>query len=168
MKPPKISPRIAGLLGLTVVNSALLAVIIAQFGPTETIPLGKSENALNVSASIKEMPVRKAFDAYSSVLARPIFSKSRTPFVPPLPAPLPPAPVPMLPVIVDPGLAVGGVMLKKGVSKAFLFSKTGSVAGAWASEGDEFQGWRVRSIDDLGVKVEQGGRSLQLNLYPVN
>jgi hypothetical protein len=168
MNLPKFSPRIAGLLGLAAINSALLALVATQFGPAETMPPRKSENALNVSGSVKEIPVRKPFETYNSVLGRPVFFKTRGPFVPLQPVASPPAPVPMSPVVVAPGLAVGGIVLMKGVSKAFLFSKTGSVAGVWASEGDEFQGWRLQSIDDTGVKVEQGGRSLQLSLYPVN
>jgi hypothetical protein len=60
--------------------------------------------------------------------------------------------MPTPPVAVDPGLVIGGVMLKNGLSKAFLFTKTGPSAGTWTGEGEEFQGWWVRSIDNSGAK----------------
>ena len=69
------------------------------------------------------------------------------------------------PVAVDPGLVVGGVMIKRGLSKAYLFSKAGS-CGAWAGEGETFQGWKVKSVKSTGVKLEQTGRSIELSLYP--
>ncbi len=71
------------------------------------------------------------------------------------------------PVVVDPGLAVGGVMIKGGLSKAYLFSKSGP-DGTWVAEGETFQGWQLKSVDRAGVKLEQGGLSLDLQLYPPN
>ena len=168
MKWPRLSPGLAGLLGLSVLNAALLAGVAAQLASDGSTSLGKVEGTLIVSGSIKEAAVRKPFEAYNVILAHPVFFKSRAPFVAPPPAPSPPPPAPPPPVATDPGLFVGGVMLKDGLSKAFLFRKAGSVAGTWASEGEEFQGWRVRSIDNSGVKLEQGGRTIRLSLYPVN
>lgn len=72
---------------------------------------------------------------------------------------------PAVAVAADPGLAVGGVMIKSGLSKAYLFSKAGS-GGAWTGEGETFQGWKVKSVKSTGVKLEQAGRSIELNLYP--
>jgi hypothetical protein len=47
------------------------------------------------------------------------------------------------PVAVSLGIVVGGVMIKSGLGKAYLFSKAGS-GGAWAREGETFQGWKVK------------------------
>jgi hypothetical protein len=58
-------------------------------------------------------------------------------------------------------------MIKNGLSKAFLFSKTGS-GGTWAAEGETFQGWHVKSINGTGARLEQSGRSMDLQLYPHN
>jgi hypothetical protein len=44
-------------------------------------------------------------------------------------------------MIVDPGLVLGGVMIKNDVRKSYVFSRAGA-SGAWASEGDEFMGQR--------------------------
>jgi hypothetical protein len=107
---------------------------------------------------------RKPLESYAQILAHPVFFKSRAPFVP-APPPLPPSPQTPSAVIIDPGLVVGGVMIKAGMSRAFLLSK-GGMAGAWVSEGEVFQGWQIKSIDKTGVKLEQGGRPLELALYP--
>jgi hypothetical protein len=56
-------------------------------------------------------------------------------------------------------------MIKSGLSKAYLFSKAGS-GGAWAGEGETFQGWKVKSVSRTGVKLEQTGRWVDLSLYP--
>lgn len=56
-------------------------------------------------------------------------------------------------------------MIKNDVRKAFVFSRGGS-GGAWIAEGDDFMGWQIRSIDRTSAKLEQKGRSLDLQLYP--
>ena len=56
-------------------------------------------------------------------------------------------------------------MIKSDVKKAYVFSRAGT-NGIWTSEGDEFMGWQVRSINRGGVKLEQKGRSIDLQLYP--
>ncbi|MBR1252567.1 hypothetical protein JQ634_02500 [Bradyrhizobium sp. AUGA SZCCT0240] len=94
-----------------------------------------------------------------------MFFKSREPFVPAQP---PPPAVPVAPpVVVDPGLLVGGVMINNGLSRAYLLGNAGQV-GVWVGEGDMLQGWTVKSIDKAGVKIEQGGRTIDLQLYPTN
>lgn len=107
---------------------------------------------------------RKPIDVYEQTLARPIFFKARTPFVPSPPQPAkvvaPPAPV-----VADPGLALGGVMIERSARKAYVFSRT-SNQGIWISEGQQFMGWEVRSISTTGARLEQHGRSLELELYP--
>ncbi|MBU6462904.1 MAG: hypothetical protein KGL35_22445 [Bradyrhizobium sp.] len=168
MKGLWLSPKTAILLSLSTLNVVLLVCIVMQFPLDGSVPLNRVAGALNVSGSLKEATARKPFEDYSLILAHPVFFKSRVPFVapPPAPAALPSTPKP--PVVTDPGLVVGGVMLRNGLSKAFLFSKAGPSTGTWASEGEEFQGWRVQSIDNSGVKLEQNGRSIRLTLYPVN
>ena len=56
-------------------------------------------------------------------------------------------------------------MLKSDTKKAYLFSKAGTGC-AWTVEGGEFMGWKVRSINGTGAKIEQMGRSIDLQLYP--
>jgi hypothetical protein len=75
-----------------------------------------------------------------------------------------PAPVPA-PVVVDPGLVLGGVIIAPDVKKAYLFSKADS-RGTWASEGENFMGWTVQSIDAASATLLQANRTIDLQLYP--
>jgi hypothetical protein len=119
----------------------------------------------DLSDSVAGASGRKPLEAYGEILAHPVFFKSRTPFVPDSPKQITVAAAPPPPVVVDPGLAVGGVMIKNGLNRAYLFSRAGQ-GGGWASEGEMFQGWKVTVVDKTGVKLEQGGRSIDLQLYP--
>ena len=106
---------------------------------------------------------RKPLEAYGQTLARPIFFPSREPFVP---APPPPPPTPQFATAqVDPGLMLGGVMIKQGVKKAYVYSRAGP-DGAWIGERDRFMGWELKSIGRGSAKLELQGRSIELHLYP--
>ncbi|WP_315731372.1 MULTISPECIES: hypothetical protein [unclassified Bradyrhizobium] len=108
---------------------------------------------------------RKPVEAYAEILAHPVFFKSRQPFVPPPPAPPPPQMKSPPAAVIDPGLAVGGVMMKGTVSKAYLTGRPGT-DGVWAYQGETIQGWTITSINQAGVRIEQAGRSIDLQLYP--
>jgi hypothetical protein len=100
--------------------------------------------------------------SYQEILAQPIFSRSRAPYVPAPPAPKlnPPAAV-----FIDPGLVLGGVMVNGAVKKAYLFQKTDK-SGAWVGEGDDFVGWRVQSITSDAAKLQKETHVIDVRLYP--
>jgi hypothetical protein len=156
----------AGLLMVLGINAWLLTAIATDIVSDDPSVTDKVEWKLNLSASDGDVAARKPIEAYKQILAHPVFFKSREPYVL---APPPPPPAMVIatsaPMVVDPGLILGGVMIKKDVRKAYLFVRTGP-SGAWTSEGDEFQGWQVKSITRTGVKLEQNGRSMDLQLYP--
>jgi hypothetical protein len=161
----RIAPlRAAGLLIVLGVNAGLLANVATQLASDGSAVVDKIDWNVNLTGSVGNATNRRPVESYGQILARPVLFKSREPFVPPPPAApavtvLPPPPV------VDPGLAVGGVMIRSGLSKAYLFSKAGP-SGTWAGEGETFQGWKVKSVNRSGVKLEQTGRSIDLSLYP--
>jgi len=112
---------------------------------------------------------RQPLEKYAEILAHPVLQKSRERFVPPPPAP--PSPMPVAappPVAADPGLLVGGVVINGGTSKAYLLSKVAAGAGSWINVNETFQGWQLTSIDASGVRIEQAGRAIDLQLYPRN
>jgi hypothetical protein len=163
----RISPLGAAgrLVGLAL-NGWLLAVVLTEMWPDGPAPVDKAEWSLGLSAAALNAAGRQPVDAYRQILARPLFFKSRLPFVPPPPPAPPPAPIAAPPpAAVDPGIALGGVMMKDNIKKAYVFSKAGT-GGAWASEGEEFMGWKVTAIDRAGTRLEQRGRSIDLQLYP--
>lgn len=161
----RVAPlRSIGLLIALGMNVGLLTCVAMQLTSDDSTAAHNTEWNANLTGSIANPANRRPIDSYGQILARPILFKSREPFVPPPPVP-PSLAAPPPPVLVDPGLAVAGVMIKGGLSKAYLFSKA-APGGAWAVEGETVQGWKVKSIDGAGVRLEQTGRSIDLSLYP--
>jgi hypothetical protein len=155
----------AGLLIILGINAWLLTAIATEVVHESLAATEKVDWNVNLSASVGNAATRKPIEAYREILARPVFFKSREPFVP-VPAPPPPALIAAPPpMVVDPGLVLGGVMIKNDVRKAYVFSRANANA-AWISEGDDFMGWEIRSINKGGAKLEQKGRSIDLQLYP--
>jgi hypothetical protein len=101
--------------------------------------------------------------SYQEILARPIFSRSRAPFVPPAPPTLKPASPPV--AFTDPGFVLGGVMVNGLLKKAYLFQKTDK-SGTWVGEGDDFIGWRVQSITTDAAKLQKETHVIEVHLYP--
>jgi hypothetical protein len=161
----RVAPfRTAGLLIVLAINAGLVASVATQLASDGSVMADKIDWNVNLTGSVANATNRRPVESYGQILARPVLFKSREPFVPTPPAPAVVAVAPP-PVAADPGLAVGGVMIKNGLSKAYLFSKAGP-GGTWAGEGESFQGWKIKSIKSTGVKLEQTGRSIELNLYP--
>lgn len=158
------SVRAVALLIVLGVNVGLLANVAAQLASDGSTVAEKTDWNVNVTGSVANATNRREIESYGQILARPVLFKSREPFVPPPPAP-PAVTVAPPPVAADPGLAVGGVMIKNGLSKAYFVSKAGP-GGVWAGEGESVQGWKVKSVNETGVKLEQAGRSIDLSLYP--
>jgi hypothetical protein len=162
----RIAPlRAAGLLMVLAINAGLVASVATQLASDGSVMGDKIDWNVNLTGSVANATNRRPVESYGQILARPVLFKSREPFVPAPPVPPSVTVTPPPPVVADPGLAVGGVMIKNGLSKAYLFSKAGP-GGAWAGEGETFQGWKVKSIKNTGVKLEQTGRSIELSLYP--
>jgi len=154
-----------GLAAVLAVNAWLVSVIVTELGSdVQAIP-EKVDWNVSLAGADSTIANRKPIDTYPQILEHPVFFKSRSPFVPPPPPPPRPPAVAPPPAAIDPGLALGGVVMNQDVRKAYVFSKAGAT-GAWTSEGDEFMGWRVRSINGSGAKLEQSGRSIDLLLYP--
>ena len=123
----------------------------------------------SIARTALEVPSPKAMSGHDDVLARPVFFKSRQPYVPPPPAP-PPAPKvqPPAPAVpLDPGLVLAGVMIEGAVKKAFVVNKADS-QGAWVAEGDAVAGWQVFSITAADAKLHNAGRTIHLDLYPTS
>ena len=117
--------------------------------------------AASAGAAVKQKPI----DAYREIVAHPVFFKTRAPWVAPPPRPpvaVAPAPPP---VPIDPGLALGGVMIRDDLRKAYVLIR-GGANGGWIKEGEDFMGWKLVSINAGGAKLQQAGRSIDLLLYP--
>jgi hypothetical protein len=162
----RLSPlATAGWVVGLALNAWLLTSVVGQLSSDGFDGVDKLEWNTGLSAPTGKGASRQPIDGYREILARPVFSKSREPFVPPPPGPPPARITAPPPAVVDPGLVLGGIMMKNNVKKVYVFSKSGT-GGSWASEGDEFMGWKVTAIDRAGTRLEQSGRSIDLQLYP--
>jgi hypothetical protein len=167
-----MSPRIAplaliGLLALAGLNAWLVVVVTADHDPKEDIRVAVSERSRLPLLAEAPPYSSRPISAYGQTLAKPVFFKSRLPYVRPPPAPQPP-PKPAFappPAPVDPGLVLGGIMIANGVRKAYVFKK-GDSRGAWLSEGDAVMGWKLEALDTMSAKLQRAGRSIELQLYP--
>jgi hypothetical protein len=157
----------AGLVALAAVNAWLIGIVLAD--PNADEPAGIAAPAWNPKLSDAGTAAAKPIGSYRQTLAQPVFFKTREPYVAAPRAAPPPTPAvvakPPPPVIVDPGLAVTGIIISPGVRKAYLHGKT-DAHGSWVSEGESLTGWKVQTIDSGGVKLQQQDRTIELQLYP--
>jgi len=164
----RVAPlTIMALAVLVTLDVWLLSAVVQDSAPEEGVSDITSQWTPGSAPTTATALFSKPISVYSETLARPVFFKTRQPFVPPPPTPPPapkvqPAPPP---AVVDPGFVLGGVMIDADVKKAYVFSKTNS-QGLWLSEGENVMGWTLRAIDPAGAKLQQGGRTIELHLYP--
>ena len=166
MRP--IAPLTAALLVVLVAaNIWLVAALMQGFEPSEERPRdGKGQRLSELSHAMPPSEA-KSIVAFKEITARPVFFKTRQPYVPPPPAP-PPAPKvqpPPPPAPSDPGLVLGGVVINGSEKKAYVVSKA-DAQGTWLEEGEAIKGWTLHSIDPYGAKLHQSGRTVDLHLYP--
>lgn len=166
MKLPAMNPLgMAGFLLLLGVDLWLLKIVATEIFFENATSTDNVEWNTTLTASSGAVAAPKPIDSYREIVAHPVFFKSRAPHVaPPPPPPVVAAPPPP-PVPVDPGLVLGGVMIKPDFRKAYVFSRAGT-NGAWIKEGEDFMGWKAVSIGKGGAKLQQAGRSMELLLYP--
>jgi hypothetical protein len=106
---------------------------------------------------------------------RPLFSPTRRPWVaPPAAAALVPEPVQPEPVAVEPVVAVEvqppqvtllGIEITPTGSKA-LTLRAGEADASWLRAGELLDGWTVQKIERTSIELENGSRSITLELYP--
>ena len=158
---------VVGLLALGGVNAWLLAIVVDEMTADHRAAIDKVDWDPEVTGSTESAATRRPIGAYGDTLARPVFFKTRTPYVPPPPPP-PPAPPKVVappPPVVDPGFVVGGVVIETPLRKAYVFTRA-NPQGTWAKEGEDVMGWKVQSVNSSGVVLHQQGRTIELKLYP--
>lgn len=161
----RLSPlALLSFVAMGCVDVWLLTVALGTFANDDEVPTGKFEWSSRLSTSGSGMPDVKPINAYNEILLRPVFFKTRAPFVPPPPPPPPPQAAIPRPPPPDPGLVLGGVTIARGIRKAYLMSRAGP-GGTWVSEGESFMGWKVESVSATGTTLQQQDRTIELELY---
>ena len=117
-------------------------------------------------------------DTTPETLARPLFSPTRRPFVPPppeppppeiaaLPEPEPPPPPPQEATPDPAGLKLKGVMLGASIAQALIATQD-DPKGRWFEIGNMVTGFTLAAIEDDRVKLTAGSRNVELKLYVDN
>jgi hypothetical protein len=154
------------LLGL--VHAWLIAAIVVDLVPDDAdhfteiagTPMLATLEGGNVGGT-------NAIRSYDQILSRPIFFKSREPFIPPPPeATTSQAKATSAPVFVDPGLVLGGIMISRTNRQAYLFQKS-KPDGSWIREGEDFLGWKLEFLDQGNARLQKDGHTIDLRLYPI-
>jgi hypothetical protein len=156
----------AGLTLLGLVNACLIAAVVADLVPDNADHLGKIVE-IPTLARLEGSSVdgTNTIRAYDQILSRPIFFKSREPFVPKPPETPSQAKATPVPVFVDPGFTLGGIMISSTIRQAYLFQKS-KPDGSWVHEGENFSGWKVEFLDQENARLQKDGHTINLHLYP--
>ena len=160
----KITPlALIGLVALGSLNAWLLTVVIGEFAPANPVSPPAANQTGKPAAAMPAPITQKPIGSYGKTLAQPVFFRTRSPYVPPPPAPVAqtiPAPAP----IVNPGLSVAGVIINDKLRKAYVL-KPSEAQGTWVAEGENIQGWTLQSVKPTGITLAQNNRTLDLELY---
>jgi len=163
---PQIAPlALAGFLAIGGIDAWLAAVLINAVTSDDQIATATTSQTLKLQTSAQGTPAVKPIDAYSLIVSRPVFFKTRAPYVAPPPPPPPSTTAAPQPIPTDPGLVLGGVVMNGHVRKIYLFGK-GEPQGTWVNEGETFKGWKVQSVERTSTKLQQQNRTVELHLYP--
>jgi hypothetical protein len=164
----RIAPwRSIVLVGLTGLNFGLAAIAASALYSSDTPAPARVDWTPPVASAGSTAADTKPIERYLQTLARPIFFRTRVPFVPPPPAPpAPPRTIrPPSPAVADPGLLLGGIVVMQGIRKAYVFRRT-DPSGTWVASGEDFMGWKIEEIDAAGIVIGSGDRKIDLKLYP--
>lgn len=151
----------AYLAAIVAINAFLLVTIFAQFSRRPEAVGRRPDIPLPAANLVARQESISSLDAYSIILARPLFSKDRAPFVAPQVTRkngLVPQPV------VDPGFKIGGIIIRDGSRKAFIYTRTHG-SGSWAAVGEKVMGWELQSVSDNEVMLKQQSTVLRISLY---
>lgn len=162
------------LIGLALLGALNLAAAITLYSAAisqdrlGSFPAASSlapETEIRGATAINPPPI----EAYEQVIARPVFFKSRLPWIPP---PAAAAPVPARPganteretgpELGDPTLRA--VVLATTVHKALIATEQ-QPEGNWLKQGETVGGWELISIDSISATLRRGDKKKRLKLY---
>lgn len=158
-----------GLASLTLLglfNAWLIMTIVADAVPNDEAKFGAIPSIPTSAKLERSFDGANTIKSYDQILSRPIFFKSREPFVPRPPDTTSQAKATSAPVFVDPGLVLGGIMISRTNRQAYLFQKS-KPDGNWIREGEDFLGWKLEFLDEGNARLQKDGHAIDLHLYPM-
>ena len=174
MSPVRLSPLMAMGLALLLVLDGV-ALVGAKLG-WETLVSGQGTAAPPLPGDGAWLPPAPGegpgyrampLAAFAQTTARPIFSRTRRPFVAPAPvqAPAPAgAPAAALVPLAEPAVTLSAVIIHGPARRALLITRE-HPGGRWVNEGDMVEGWAVSAIEADRLTLAAGARTLSVRLY---
>jgi hypothetical protein len=148
-----------------VLYMSFTALIDSINHPLRTTPVldGSEPTSQLQNIDLPEEVVRPI--GYAAILERPIFSRTRRPYVPP--TTLPPAeqaqPTPDV-ILSEPQFILQGIFIRGHLRLALIQTAENSLA-VWIREGEEISGWVLAEIEPNELILQAGGQKRTVELY---
>jgi len=146
----------AAVVALGVVNWWVIGL---ELEPASTAT-GSVASAAPATAVSRLQPVDdRPLSDFAEIVRRPLFTASRSPFVPNAAAGAAASPSP-------PDIRLTGVAIDAAKRQALLRTSQ-QPQGRWVAEGESIDGWLLRSVRDDAVIVASRQQTHELRLYPM-
>jgi hypothetical protein len=168
---------IALWLGLTIFAASLIVANSYLFAyPVQTTALlpTATPNSLAVENNKVALEGQNKELLLIHLKTRPLFSPTRRPWVAPTLEPVQEPVVAPEPIVIEPVVAVEvqppqvsllGIDITPAGAKA-LTLESGATDAVWLRAGELLGGWTVRNIRTTSIELENGSRTVTLDLYP--
>jgi hypothetical protein len=166
----RLSPLMTmGLLALLLLNAALMWMPkkSGALQPPPTVVAGQTWKASTPTGS--SVFRLKPIASYSQIASRPIFSKSRRPYVAPVPELAPTTAVAAPPLkapepLPEPKILLSGIATD-GKSKRALIATAALPNGDWHVTGDTVEGWVLSEINADSIALTNVGQIYRLAIF---
>ncbi len=161
----QLSPMMAGaLVALSLFNFMGVLVLGLAFFPLEKADPDFRADWRPPTLTQYQALASKPESADVQTLTRPIFSKTRKPFLAKDKTQMS-AGLAVAPVTPPAGLTLSAVATFHKNRRAFLISAA-TPKGRWCAVGEDIDGWSVAQVQNLEVILRNGERTVRLTLYP--
>jgi hypothetical protein len=143
--------------------AGLLALLNLHFlrSPVDISPIAPSPGKADAPRADKSEPAtalaKKAAEQFQETVGRPLFNPNRRPVERKDTAAAEPK-------TEASDFRLVGVMKAAGQPPRALLRSANAPTGKWIAEGAEFNGWRLRQVNERGVILQSGARSQELKL----
>jgi hypothetical protein len=168
MRAGSARARTAGLLLL---GSVVAALALANWWVLTLEPSGSPAASglpanLTTTARAAARPLdERLLSDFAEIVARPLFTATRRPYVPTEPTPARAEPAAAEPNRPPPNVRLIGVVIDAGKKRALLRTPE-QPRGRWVEEGETIEGWQVRSVQADAAILAFGRGTHELRLYP--
>ena len=149
-----------------------MSLVVLARAPLASLPEAPATRQLDLRSPRADIGPGRRQASSHEMLARPVFSPTRRPFVPPEPEALPPEDLPTVVYEEEPAepspqadqIALSGVYIDADTRRAFIVSPS-VPEGEWLSIGAGVSGWTLTKIDPGSVTISAPPQEVTLQLY---